>query len=656
LPGDASIDEEPAAGLEMPVRIALIDSHGFLIPLSSLPNNPWFGEELAWVPCEPGRNYLDILDSSKGEDAEDCRRLAEGIRKVLRGECDSFSFDSAEKDAGRVRWFRIMAQKARTATEGVVILRLDITEQKLAQEKFREANEQSLLLLNSTAEGIIGINVRGLCTFSNKAAAAILGYQDPTDLLGKQLHKAHHHSRSNGEFYPPSECRIYHSLISGEPVHCADEVFFRLDGGSFPVEYRAYPIRRAGWNEGSVLTFLDLTERQELESRVLQGQKLEAMGQLTGGVAHDFNNLLTVIMGNSELLVEKLPPEASNLKRLATLVASAAKRGSDLTKRLLAFGRRQPLDPKPVDLNGLVEGMGQLLKRTLGEQIEIRITTDPNLWRATVDPAQMESALLNLALNARDAMPAGGKLTVETANFSIDESYADRHTEIAPGEYVQVMVSDSGVGIAPENLKRVFEPFFTTKEKGQGSGLGLAMVYGFAKQSRGHVSIYSERGAGTTVKLYFPRDMTGKEYASEAEIPGAIVGGTETVLVVEDDEMVRAYASGQLRSLGYKVMEAQDGSEALEILRRKKGIQLLFTDVVMPGPMNGREVADEARKLSPGIKVLFTSGYPEDAIVHHGRLDPGVILLTKPYSKADLARTMRTALDEGRKYDMADAS
>jgi PAS domain S-box-containing protein len=633
---------------EEPPRIALIDAEGILVPFSAF--TPGASGFTPGAPTGdiyslggPGENFLSQCDSAADKGDEDSARLAAGIRSVLRGERESFTLEYASRAATEEHWFCVTVLKS--GTEGAVILQQKVTAKKLAEQALREAHDKSLLLLNSIAEGIIGVDAKGACTFVNAAATRMFGYARPEDLLGKRLHHIHHHSYADGRQYPAAECKIYRSLVSGEPVHCSDEVFFSLNGESFAVEYWCYPVRRAGRSNESVLTFLDITERRELEARVMRGQKLEAMGQLTGGVAHDFNNLLTVIMGNSELLVDKLSDDSAQLRRLATLVASAAKRGSDLTKRLLAFGRRQPLDPKPVDLNALVEGMGQLLQRTLGEQIAITTATEPTLWRATVDPGQMESALLNLALNARDAMPAGGKLAIETANATIDEHYADRHSEIAPGEYVRVMVTDSGVGIAAENLGRVFEPFFTTKEKGKGTGLGLAMIYGFVKQSRGHVSIYSERGTGTTVKLYLPRDMTGETYVSEVEAGSEIVGGSELVLVVEDDDMVRSYAAGQLRTMGYQVMEAHDGTEALEIIRRKKGIKLLFTDVVMPGPMNGRQVAEEARKLLPEIRVLFTSGYPEDAIVHHGRLDPGVNLLTKPYSRADLARTMRTVLE-----------
>ncbi|MBX3605547.1 MAG: response regulator [Piscinibacter sp.] len=380
-----------------------------------------------------------------------------------------------------------------------------------------------------------------------------------------------------------------------------------------------------------------------LNARLTQSQRLEAIGQLTGGVAHDFNNLLTVVLGNAELLAEQSADDPLK-QQLAQMIGAAAQRGAELTKQLLAFARKQALAPSAVDVNQLVASMDPMLRRTLGEHIEIELVRGAGLWPAMVDAGQLENALLNLCLNARDAMRDGGRLTLETANAALDRSYADTHPDVTPGQYVLLAVSDTGSGIAPEHLARVFEPFFTTKEKGKGTGLGLAMVYGFMKQSAGHVSIYSEAGHGTTVKLYLPRAARGQAHAAdEPELP-AVTGGAETVLVVEDDELVRRYACAELRSLGYHVLDAESGAAALRVVERREDIDLLFTDVVMPGGISGRALADAARRLRPGLRVLYTSGYSENAIVHHGRLDPGVMLLAKPYRRAELARAIRAAL------------
>jgi signal transduction histidine kinase/CheY-like chemotaxis protein len=402
---------------------------------------------------------------------------------------------------------------------------------------------------------------------------------------------------------------------------------------------------------GTLMAVLNQTaeslERQradidELNQKLRESQRLESIGQLTGGVAHDFNNLLTVILGNSEILAEQLASQP-RLAELAQMVVEAAGRGADLTQRLLAFARKQPLDPRPVDPRGLAADLVPMLRRTLGEHIEVELRPGTGHWHALVDAAQLEAALLNLGVNARDAMPEGGRLILEAADLSCDAAFVATRPGMQAGDYVRLAVSDSGCGIAPEHLGRVFEPFFTTKEKGKGTGLGLAMVYGFVKQSGGHVEIRSEPGRGTTVTLYLPRAVEEEARATASEAPRS-AGGNETILMVEDDELVRRSAQGHLSELGYRVIEAHDGAQALEIVRRNAAIDLLFTDVVMPG-MSGRELADAARTLRPHLRVLYTSGYSADAMVHHDRLDPGVQLLGKPYRRAELAQRIRAALD-----------
>jgi len=380
----------------------------------------------------------------------------------------------------------------------------------------------------------------------------------------------------------------------------------------------------------------------ELNVRLQKSQRMEAIGQLTGGIAHDFNNLLLVVSGSAEMLLEDVgnPDQI----QLIQAITKAARRGGALTQRLLAFAGKQPLDPKPVDLNWLVAGLDPMLRRTLGEHIQIELIRADGLWPALVDQSQLENALLNLCLNARDAMPGGGRLTIETANVRLDEAYAARTDGLPPGQYVMLAVSDTGHGIAPEHLQRVFEPFFTTKEKGKGTGLGLSMVYGFVEQSAGHVAIDSEPLQGTSVKLYLPRASGAAPVVATADDEDTIVGGSEIVLLVEDDDAVRHVALTALRSLGYTVIEAIDGPSAMAVLEQRPDVQLLFTDIVMPGGMNGRALADAARRLRPGLPVLYTSGYTEDAIVHQGRLDEGALLLSKPYRRIDLDRAVRAAL------------
>jgi PAS domain S-box-containing protein len=391
----------------------------------------------------------------------------------------------------------------------------------------------------------------------------------------------------------------------------------------------------------------DVTERRQTEEMLRQAQRLEAIGHLTGGVAHDFNNLLTVILGQSDTLAGDLAKDRVHGPRAAAILA-AAERAAELTRRLLAFARRQPLAPRAVDVNQLVIGVDGLLRQTLGEHVEIQLVRGAGLWRAAVDPAQLENALLNLAVNARDAMPQGGRLTIETANAQIDEDYAARHGDVTPGRYVQISVADTGAGMPPEVAARAFEPFFTTKEQGKGTGLGLSMVYGFVKQSGGHIKIYSELGHGTIIRIYLPQALGD---AGELEQPnaGAEPRGSETILVVEDDALVRAHAVGLLRELGYRAVAAADGQQALAALRDTPEIALLFTDMVMPGGLSGRDLAEEARRIRPMLRVLFTSGYSENSALHHGRLEPGVSLLSKPYRRPDLARLARHALDAPRR-------
>jgi len=388
---------------------------------------------------------------------------------------------------------------------------------------------------------------------------------------------------------------------------------------------------------------VDVTEQREMERQRLQGQRLEAIGQLTGGIAHDFNNLLTVILGGAELLAGT----ADSVDReIATMIHLAAERGAELTHRLLAFARRQPLEPAPINVHELLAGLDVMLRRTLGEDLRVGYVRAADLWTAIADGPQLESAVLNLCLNARDAMPEGGCLTIETANASLDDDYASQHQGVEPGEYVMIAVSDTGTGMTPEVMAQVFEPFYTTKSKSAGTGLGLSMVYGFTKQSHGHVRAYSEPGHGTTMRLFLPRTIITPTVTSRS-VPGAVTGGSEHILVVEDDSLVREHVVGQLTQLGYRIRAAATADAALELLEADQAVDLLFTDVVMPGTMNGRQLVDLVAERWPSIKALLTSGYTENAMMHQGRLDPGLHLLVKPYRLQDLADRVRSVLDGG---------
>ncbi len=382
--------------------------------------------------------------------------------------------------------------------------------------------------------------------------------------------------------------------------------------------------------------------RRQAEAALHQAQKMEALGQLTGGVAHDFNNLLQVISGNLQLLSRDVAGNVRALQRVQNALTGVS-RGSKLASQLLAFGRRQPLEPKVVNIGRFIRGLDDLLRRALGEEIEIETTVSGGLWNTFADPGQIENALLNLAINARDAMNGRGRMTIEVGNAFLDDDYALEHADVTPGQYVMLAVTDTGTGIAPEIIDKVFEPFFTTKPEGRGTGLGLSMVYGFARQSGGHVKIYSELGLGTTIKLYLPRSHASEDLVVEST-QKPVVGGTETILVVEDDEGVRATAVEMLTDLGYRVLKAADAASALAVIESGVPVDLLFTDVVMPGALRSPELARRARERLPGIAVLFTSGYTENAIVHGGRLDEGVNLLPKPYTREALSRKIRYVL------------
>jgi nitrogen-specific signal transduction histidine kinase/CheY-like chemotaxis protein len=390
----------------------------------------------------------------------------------------------------------------------------------------------------------------------------------------------------------------------------------------------------------------DITAILQTERALLQFQKMEAVGQLTGGLAHDFNNLLAVMIGNLDLLQENASIDAET-REIQQEALDAALRGAELTRQLLAFSRRQPLQPKRTNLNDLVTSTARLLKKVLGENITIRTRLADRPWTIMADPSQVETSLMNLAINARDAMAQGGTLLVETANVVLDEDYVRLNHEVVPGEYAMMAVSDSGSGMAPEIVARVFEPFFTTKPAGKGTGLGLSMVYGFVKQSGGHAKVYSEVGVGTTIRLYFPKardDVADPGSAAEDE-PAPPAAKGETVLVVEDKDDVRRVACRQLRKYGYNVIDAENGSVALDILRSGRPVDLLFTDVVMPGDWSGPALAEEARKLRPGLKLLFASGFP-GMVLPPQMLAEGNGFISKPYRHQELNRMIRRILGD----------
>jgi signal transduction histidine kinase/CheY-like chemotaxis protein len=412
--------------------------------------------------------------------------------------------------------------------------------------------------------------------------------------------------------------------------------------------YRATEAARDEARAAAAALQEQMEAREAAEEQIRQMHKMESIGQLTGGIAHDFNNMLAIVIGSLDLAERHLErtDDRARVRKSIESAREGAERAATLTSRLLAFGRLQPLAPVVLDANRLVSGMSELLRRTIGEQIGVETVLAGGLWKTYADPSQLENAIVNLAVNARDAMPEGGRLTIETANAYLDDDYARARSDVKAGQYVLISISDTGTGMSRDIIERAFDPFFTTKEVGKGTGLGLSQVFGFVKQSGGHVAIYSEPGQGTTVKLYLPRHEGPADALSQAEDEQALPEGRpeEIILVVEDEPRVRHFAIDALRELGYTALSASSGAEALEMLRGQPSVSLLFTDIVMP-EMNGRRLADEARELQPGLHVLYTTGYTRNAVVHNGMLDAGVAFLPKPFTIAQLARKVREVLD-----------
>ncbi len=555
--------------------------------------------------------------------------------------------DAREWAPDEVDFIRDVAERTRVASER------RRAEQELKQ--FALSLEQQVVertaeldrIWRNSRDLLVVLNADGAIRSVNPAWTAALGYS-PREVLGEAFRSF---------LWDDDETSMQFSLSDGglKPYFIDQVIRFRHKDGS---------VRAIDWRitmEGQLLFAYgrDVTAEQEqaaaleqAELQLRQAQKMEAIGQLTGGIAHDFNNLLQVISGSLQLLTREVAGNERASQHIERALAGVG-RGSKLATQLLAFGRRQPLEPKVINIGRFIDSLEELLHRTIGEAIEIRTVRAADLWNTLVDPSQIENAILNLALNARDAMNGVGRLTIELANAAVDASQIQRDPDLAPGQYVVVAVTDTGAGMPPEIMARVFEPFFSTKPVGKGSGLGLSMVYGFVKQSGGHVKIYSELGVGTTVRLYLPRSTAGEDRLNEQDM-GPISGGKETILVAEDDDEVRSTVVALLGELGYTVLKARDAESAWTVIESGIDIDLLFTDVVMPGPMRSTDLARMARERYPDLGILFTSGYTENSIVHDGRLDAGVELLSKPYSREALARRIRQVLNARRKGGQAE--
>ncbi|KJC43603.1 histidine kinase [Bradyrhizobium sp. LTSP849] len=607
--------------------IMIMNARGHIVQIS-----PSSEAILGYRPGEMiGRSGVDFihpdhLDQSRAE----MRALRQGGHPKL---ADTRCF---HKD-GREVWLSWLGNWSDQAKRFFFVGR-DMTEARLADESLRESELLARNIVETALDAFVQTDDRSTILNWSSRAEELFGWRRD-EALGKNAVDLIV-AEGERERVKAGLARFLESA-DGQMLNRRRELMVRRrDGKEFKAELSVTALRR---REGVLFNvfYRDLTDKIASEERIRHAEKMEAVGQLTGGVAHDFNNILTVITGTIEILADAVAKEPE-LAAITKMIDEAAGRGAELTQHLLAFARKQPLQPREIDINSLIIDTAKLLRPTLGEQIQIESVFEDESCVAIVDPNQLTTAILNLALNARDAMPGGGKLIVETGAAYLDEIYASAN-DVPPGHYVLIAVSDTGSGIAANMLARVFDPFFTSKGPGKGTGLGLSMVYGFIKQSAGHIKIYSEEGHGTTIKMYLPPGKTPTA-VSEGVTPASIEGGHEIILVVEDDRLVRDYVLAQLHSLGYVTLQAANAAEALAIVVSGQPFDLLFTDVIMPGKMNGRQLADEVLKTRPDLRVVYTSGYTENAIIHHGRLDSGVLLLAKPYRKSDLARIIRKAL------------
>jgi len=615
----------------VPATISVRDTNGRYVfanaAMAKFHNRPvdWF----------PGRSLDEVYDEIY------VRHVLEADRQIIEtGQKHLFHrTDYLDPRGFTSAWLtsRAPIHDAAGTVKYVVSIGLDITELKQMEAALQESEDRFRSIADSIPALIWMSDRDGHCIFLNKQWSAYTGRPAAEELGRGFFDSIHPEDRARS-------IEVEQGMLAYRG-HMTDEYRLRGKDGTYRwfLDTLVPRFSPDGAYLGHVGVLIDIEDRRNLEEKLRHVQRLEVVGHLAGGIAHDFNNLLTVVIGNLDL-IHSDPRDTERVTRLSANALQAAERGAELVHRMVAFSRQQTLNPRRIDLNELVARMSQMLRPTLSANIEIELKLAPTACMAIADAGQVEDSLLNLALNARDAMPDGGWLTIETANVTLDNSYVARDSELKPGAYVMMAVSDTGAGMTPEVLAQAVQPFFTTKEVGKGSGLGLSMVYGFVKQSGGHLDIYSEVGHGTTVKLYLPRSSDGIEAASKTE-PEPPRGGSETILVVEDDELVRRYVVEQLRRLGYRIIEAGTGAAALAQAASGQHFDLLFTDVMLPGGMLGPELLDEMRRRLPGLRALFTSGYSEDHVLPRERGTGAVRLLQKPYSRQRLAAEIRAALD-----------
>ena len=587
--------------------------------------------EMAGAPSMDAVLGMDVSALLHPEDREPAGRILEELKE--RDALPPVEFRLVRLD-GKVIWLEVVGIATTYGnTRAIQLVGRDITERKEREA----ALERLSRAIHQAGESVQISDADGTVLYVNPAFERITGYT-AEEVLGQSI------TGFAGSIADEALAREISQTVRAGKVWAGRAVMRRKDGRPLYVSLTVSPILDdAGRFVSAVSVAEDVTDRVRLENELREAQKMEAVGRLAGGIAHDFNNLLTVIIASGDMLLRRLKPDDPAAK-LVRQIRDASDRAASLTRQLLAFSRKQVLEPKVLDLNAVVRGMEDMLRRLIGEHIRLSLVLEPELWAVKADPSQIEQVIMNLAVNAKDAMPDGGELTIETENVELDESYARRHAGIVPGPYVMLAVSDTGHGMDQETQSHIFEPFFTTKGVGRGTGMGLSTVYGIVRQSGGHIWVYSEPGEGTTFKVFLPRT----EEVSEAETVRALEvrGGTETILVAEDNASVRDVTCSLLRSLGYTVLEAEAPEDAAELCRQASpAVSLLLTDVVMPG-VSGRKLADTLKGICPGLKVLYMSGYTDNAIAHHGVLDEGVQFLQKPFTRESLARKVREVLDQ----------
>ncbi len=522
-------------------------------------------------------------------------------------------------------------------------LNKELNERIIIEKELRERDEQIRQLLDFTSEGIYGADLNGNCTFCNPSCLRMLGYTCEKELIGANIHEMTHHTRVDGTPYPEHECKAYVAHREGKMVYEKGEVFWRHDGSQFPVEYWAHPVIKDGCITGTVVTFIDISQRRLLEEQLLQTQKIESVGRLAGGVAHDFNNLLTPIIGYSELLKRNLPEDSKDADKVGHIL-KAADKARILVQQLLSFSRKQILEMKVIDLNQVVDSFSEILRRTIRENIELRIHLAPTSGSILADSHQIEQIIMNLVVNAQDAITNNGIITLETGLVQLDEDYCLQHEGTVPGRHMMLAVTDNGCGMDKQTLSMIFEPFFTTKGVSHGTGLGLATVHGLVKQHGGNIWVYSEPDRGSTFKCYFPVvDEIPAVDKHETTKKVVFSGKRCTILLVEDNEMARNLAYEVLREHEFKVIVAESPMQALQMVEGV-AIDLLITDVVMPG-LTGPELNERLLKLYPALKTLYMSGYTSNVIVHHGVLEEGINFIQKPFTVNEFAKKIESALN-----------